>query len=273
MKLIQNKNAEALTGRSLKNMGKEEGGTTRDSEESELDYFFRVADASYAEARNVHSQAFIFLAELDRLFVDFLPDAGGTNPTAAGVLIFNAHALFRAAIRSSMGGQLPSVFILLRGSIESALYAHAMAAKPSLQTVWLEREKDDFSRRKCRSEFSTKKVFSHLEAAHEKAFADNVREAYDHTIDFGAHPNSRSLLSSTRIEVVDGVHSLDFAYVHGCSSFELRQSLVACFEVGMLVFFITLICSNKHPSSKELNDRALDLQEKIPAFREWLGFV
>lgn len=242
------------------------------SKGEELDHFFRVADESCAEARNIHAEAFSSLAKLDRLFIDFLAEAGGTKPPAAGILLLNAHALFRAALKAAMSGQLPPVFMLLRGSIESALYAHAMVVKPSLQGVWLEREKDEDSRQNCRREFSAANVFRHLEQAHEKAFADNVREAYGYTIDFGAHPNSRSLLSSTKIEAVDGAHALDFAYIHGSGSFELRQSLVACFETGILVFFVNLLSSNEHPRTRELNDRVLALQECVPLFSKGLGF-
>lgn len=238
----------------------------------ELAYFIRVANEACSEAVQKLAQPLSFLAGVDLLYMDFLKAAGGIRPATASILLMNAHASFRAGVRLALSGQLLPVFMTLRGSIESALYAHALVVNPELQTVWLMRDKDDDSRRMCRQAFSAAKVFQCLERADEKDFADRLRYVYDSTIDFGAHPNSRSLVSSIRVEQSDdGSHAMDFAYIHGVGSFELRQSVVACGEIGLAVFFVALLCFEGHPCMVQLNQRALELQEKVSAFIEELG--
>jgi hypothetical protein len=240
--------------------------------EHELDYFLRLANDLCNETLNELKDPLKFLDAVDSLYMDFFRDAGGIKPGTTSILLLNAHASLRAAIRLAFSGQLLPVFMTLRGSIESALYANAMVGNPELQDVWLKRDSDDKARRTCRKEFSSGKMFHYLSKAHNREFSDRLREIYDSTIDFGAHPNNRSLMSSTRIEELDtGEHALNFAYLHGVGSFELRQSLLACAEIGLAVFFVALICFEKHPHLEAINLRALELQDQVPKFIEQLG--
>lgn len=237
-----------------------------------LSCFLEEANKASIEAQVALKEPLRYLEEIDLLFVDFIPGAGYIKPSTAAVLILNAHASYRAGIRLALSGQLLPVFMTLRGSIESALYANAMIVSPDLQDIWLNRNRNDKAQQLCRNEFKIDKMFRYLTKAHEEQFSDALHEAYQSTIDFGAHPNSRSLLKSIRIEEVgNGEHSLDFAYMHGANSFELRQSLVACAEVGTMVFMVALICSHKHPMLVELNKRALDLQAAELNFIKNLG--
>lgn len=237
-----------------------------------LSYFLETATKVSAETQEELKEPLRHIEGIDLLFVDFIPDAGCVTPSSAAVLILNAHASYRAAISLALSGQLLPVFMALRGSIESVLYANAMVARPALQGVWLNRGRNEESRKLCRDEFTIGGMFRYLTEAHEKTFSDALNEAYQSTIDFGAHPNSHSLLQSIRVdELVDGKRSLNFAYIHSAYSFELRQSLVACAEIGTMVFLVALICSHQHPRLKELNQRALDLQAAGQNFIEDLG--
>ncbi|MEX1185822.1 MAG: hypothetical protein WEA80_04475 [Gemmatimonadaceae bacterium] len=243
----------------------------READAHELAYFIRVANESGAEAEAELEEPLSFLSNIDRLYVDFFGEAGGIRPPTAGILLLNAHASLRAAIRLALSGQLLPVYMVLRGSIESALYAHAMVVNPELQDVWLNRGKDGESRQACRNAFTVAKVFRYLEQAHEKEFSDGLRDVYEATIDFGAHPNSQSIISSVRIEeLTSGSHALDFAYIHGVGSFELRQALVACAESALAGFFVALLSFKNHPRLVMLNELALELQGRVPSFIEGL---
>lgn len=70
--------------------------------------------------------------------MDFVKAAGGIKPAAAAILLLNAHASWRASIRLALSGQLLPVFMTLRGSIESSLYANSMIVEPELQQIWLD---------------------------------------------------------------------------------------------------------------------------------------
>lgn len=247
-------------------------GDTPDLQVDELQYFIRLANDCCNENLRELDEQTGFLAAVDSLYMEYLGAAGGVKPAAASILLLNAHASFRAAVRLALSGQLLPVFMTIRGSLESALYANAMVVNPKLQDVWLERDKDETKRRRCRNEFSPRNVFRYLEETHEKSFSEGIREVYESTIDFGAHPNNRSLIRSIGLEELgDGRHSMDFSYIHGTGSFELRQSLVACAEIGIFVFFIALLCFKGHPQFAELHKRALELQDEVPSLVANLG--
>lgn len=244
----------------------------RTAGQSELDYFIRLANESCNEALGKLEEPLGFISAVDLLYMDFIKRAGGIKSAAAGILLINAHSCFRAAVRLALSGQLLPVFMTLRGSIESALYANAMIVDPALQNVWLERNKDRASRNTCRNAFTINKMLRYLEQAHNQEFAEFVRDVYGATIDFGAHPNSHSLIRSTHIEELDsGDHAVNVTYIHGADSFELRQSLVACAEIGVAVFFVALISFEKHPDMSDLNERALKLQAQVSSFVRSLG--
>ena len=243
-----------------------------ESHEHELGNFLRIANDCCNEALKELKDPLKFLGAVDSLYVDFIQDAGGIKPATASILLLNAHASLRAAMRLAFSGQLLPVFMTLRGSIESALYANAMVRNPELQEVWLKRDSGENARQTCRDEFTAGKMFRSLSKAQDREFSDRLREIYDTTIDFGAHPNNRLLISSTHFEeLTTGEHALNFAYIHGVGSFELRQSLVACAEIGLAVFFVALICFEKHPRVEAINIGALELQDQVPKFIEKLG--
>ena len=242
---------------------------------SELSTFLRLADDCCLEALGELGVPIGYLSAIDSLYIDFTVDGGGIKPATASILMLNAHASLRAAIGLSLSGQLLPVFSTLRGCVESALYANAaMVQDKKLQSIWLKRDVDDDCRKECRSKFTAANMFRLLTQAHTAEFSERFREVYDTTIDFGAHPNNRSLLSSTRIEELNtGEHELNFAFIHGAGSFELRQSLVACAEVGLAVFFVALICFSDHPKLDSLNQQALDLQKEIPDMIEQIQLL
>lgn len=241
--------------------------------EDNLESFLNVAEQTFTDAVKDLAGAVGFLSEVDSLYVAFLKQGGGIKPATASILLLNAHASVRAAIRLALSGQLLPVFMTLRGSIESALYANGMAADPAIADVWLHRDQNAQARQACRDVFTVGGMLRAVAQRQDQQFADLVREIYDASIDFGAHPNSRSLLASTHIEELPtGDAALNFAYLHGSGSFEVRQSLLACAETGLVVFFLSLICYPEHPESANLNERALAVQARLPELMQQLGF-
>lgn len=235
--------------------------------------YLNVANGSVLDSLELLKEQLGYLNELDQLYVDLVAQAQAIKPVTSAVLTLNAHANLRAAIWQTLGGHLLPVYMTLRGSIESALYANAMVVDPSLADVWINRDNDAESREKCKRSFTVKRIFDALENAHSKEFRSSVYEVYETVIDFGAHPNSGSLLRSLQIkELDDGRHLVRFGYMYGADSAQLRQALVACVEIGLIVFFIALICSHDHQRKEELNKRALDTQSKAEGFIQSLGF-
>lgn len=124
-----------------------------------------------------------------------------------------------------------------------------------------------------RLEFTIAKMFAFLAEVQGQPFAGAAREGYDSTIDFGAHPNSRSIVSGTRLEERDEAYLLEFVYAHGPHSWELRRALVACAEIGYLVLMTSLIASLGHPRAETLAERAQAASGGLAEFIAALGFI
>lgn len=239
-----------------------------------LRYFLDLARDAAAEAASGLKDALEYLERVDRLFMDFIPSGGALRPPTAGVLILNAHAAFRAGVGLALSGQMLPVFMCLRGALESALYANAMVADRALEDIWMQRDRNQEARRRCRKVFAIDKVIGHLATAHDRTFADSVMEAYQSTIDFGAHPNSRSVLRSVHVEdFPSGEKGLTYTYLHGAQSGQVAQALVACAEIGILVFFVALIACPPGHNVAELNERALRIQSESAHLVSVLGLA
>ena len=240
------------------------------NERDDLLYFIQVADKTEHETLDAVNEAVKQLDAIDALYRRFIEGAGVVSPATAAILLLNAHANWRAAIRLSLSGQLPPVFMTLRGAIESALYANAMVRDRKLETIWLDRHKSVEARNRCKNAFTIKAMLKALAVAQNEQFAALIADHYAATIDFGAHPNSRSILSHLRIaELASGDHAIEMAYIHGHGAVETRQCLVACAEVGLGLLLIALICAPKHAQLRELNEAALGFD--IPALLKTLG--
>ncbi len=235
-------------------------------------HFIAVAQDNTTEAVQHLGGALEYLDKIDLVYREFIEGAGVVSPAAAAILLLNTHACFRAAVLFSMSGQLLPVFMVLRGVLESALYANAMVIDKELQTIWLQRHMDEECRNRCKNSFTIKKLFKYLAQAQNTEFTNAIKDQYEATIDFGAHPNNRSLLSKLRFEELEGgKHAVELAYLHGYLSTELRQCLVACAEIGIAGTFIALICAPKHSKLEELNTKVLALQAALPHFVAALG--
>lgn len=238
-----------------------------------LPYFMRVADEACAEAYAAWAAPMKHVEAIDELYIDSIPLLGQASSSTCTVLLMNAHASFRAAIRLSLSGQLLPMFMTLRGSLESALYANAITVDPSLERVWLDRDDGPEAKAECRNKFGIKRVLGFVAKAHNQNFADTVSECYDLSIDFGAHPNSRSLMSTVHIEELDtSARELNFGYILNHKSSPARQSLIACAETGLLTFYVTLLSLRDVVGVVSLKTRAKSLESKIAEIVTGLGF-
>lgn len=233
-------------------------------EELTLSHFLRTANNHENKALKEFKEPLKILGGIDALYMDITKEPGGANPPVSGVLFLNAHASWRAAIRLALSGQILPTFMTLRGSIESALYANAMVVNPTLQNIWIERDKSEKSRNECRKEFTAKKMFKYLSEAHDQEFSKHIENIYNSTIDFGAHPNTRSILARTKIDEHKEHYALNFTYIKAIGTFELSQALVACAEIGISAFSICLACFKSHPTIEHFYQRITSAIDTVP---------
>jgi hypothetical protein len=132
------------------------------------------------------------LVAIDRAFVEV--SKKWTNPQSelAAMLFLRCHSAFRAATGHAAAGQAVKSYIMSRAELEFAAYALHIYRNSDLGMVWLNRHQDEASMQAARNAFSHRKIQATITAANRHAGA-RFEELYQRTIDFGGHPNERSV--------------------------------------------------------------------------------
>jgi hypothetical protein len=78
-----------------------------------------------------------------------------------------------------------------------------------------------------------------------------AREAYELTIEFGAHPNVRSVAEHVRLD--DEEPRLSLVYLHAAPSTAAARAIVACIETALVILFM----SDASPNNRIFGQQAL----------------
>ncbi|SPH20326.1 hypothetical protein ASD8599_01062 [Ascidiaceihabitans donghaensis] len=236
--------------------------------------YFDLAEASTQMALSSHSDAMRILEQIHTVFVTELPLISDGWGPSQGLLNISSLMTWLTSIRVATTGHSASAFPLFRTSLEAACYAYNIWAQPELEQVWLERNRDDKAHRKSRRAFTSavKDAAKHLV---KRSFVwpgteDWINTAYNQSIDFGAHPNPKSILPGVRIDDqrTDGMVGLNLAGVYGGDSFEAERLLVASIDYGQLILLVAG-CGTEQPSQNIFDSLNLinDSKEKYVADR------
>ena len=114
------------------------------------------------------------------------------------MLFLRCHAAFRAAAGEAMAGQVVESYRQCRGMMECAAYAVHIRRDPSLAKVWLDRHVDEAGMKASKKAFRHELVVASVTAANMHA-GRRFEELYQRTIDFGGHPNERSVTGSMKL--------------------------------------------------------------------------
>jgi len=176
------------------------------------------------------TEAFELLKQVDDCFMIIGSNLNNPTNLVCGILLLRSHSAFRAGCRLAMSGQAADAFPSLRACLEFALYAIHIQRK-SLSTVWLNRHENADSHKKSKSEFQMTKVMGSLQS---KSIAQHkiIKELYERTIDFGAHPNERSVTSNMTIEGDEKRKELKQIYLHN-DSLALDHIMKTTAQVGL----------------------------------------
>ena len=138
----------------------------------------------------------------------------------------------------------------------------------------MERNHTPEALRLCRSKFTSavkdaaKRIQTRSWAT--ASTADWIGQAYDAAIDFGVHPNPRSIWPYVQMneDRPDGYISISLASIYGSTSHETSRTLMACLDYRLLIAVI-LTGRLEHPPNEtlielnELNGLKESLTEKL----------
>jgi hypothetical protein len=147
--------------------------------------------------------------------------------------------------------------MILRASLESALYAFLISQDRADGDLWMARSEN---LQQVKSLFTTNRATQKLKTC-DPNLAALAKEAYDGLIDFGAHPNPRSIISHLKVENPDsnGDLPVSLTYLHSTASFEVLRSLIACIENACFTIAVLCHALPDHPAMQACSNRAWEL--------------
>ena len=164
------------------------------------------------------------------------------------LLAMHAFMIYMGALRVAFSGHTAATFPLLRTALESACYAFLIGENAALERIWLNRNSSDEALRLCKREF-TPAVRRTANALQDKSWIapvteDWINELYDAAIDFGAHPNAKSILPYLEVDENrgDGHVAVSLTSLYGPEAHSTSRGLVACLDHGLAIAVILASC-------------------------------
>jgi hypothetical protein len=179
----------------------------------------------------VQKPIFRKLVAIDALFAKI--SDGWLNPAdeIGAMLLLRCHSAFRAAAALASAGQVTESFVMNRSVLEFAAYALHLHRNADVRMIWLNRHRSKEDMEASRKTLSHNKVRKSIEAANRHA-AERFEKLYQWAIDFGGHPNQRSVTGSMKvIETTDRRETLAII-LHGDGP-QLDAALVGTARCGM----------------------------------------
>jgi hypothetical protein len=185
------------------------------------------------------------------------------NPTSVvGPLLFQrCHAAFRAAAGEAMAGQVVECYRQCRGMLENAAYAVHIDRNPPLATVWLNRHQDEAGMKASKNAFKHVSVAQSVIAANGNA-GKRFKDLYQCTIDWGGHPNERSVTGNTKMVEECDRRVMLAIMLHG-DGVELDVALRTVAQCGMVSLELLQVLFNPKFELLGINAAMRDLQKGL----------
>lgn len=223
--------------------------------------YLRVTRETEGEVKQHRDYVVEAFRTYHRSFSELFSVYGITSEAVPALLAMNAFQLFLAAARTSMSGHAAAVYPILRTCLETACYAHRLNGDPDLTEIYVNRHNDSASMKQCRRKLGT----AVADTAKVLQSDDNewalLDEAYQSLIDFGAHPNVRSVFSHVRFgkDRPDGLMSVEHISVHGPNDHETMRAMLACLDISLVV--IAVLATMKEDAVDELQRLIVELND------------
>jgi hypothetical protein len=158
-------------------------------------------------------------------------------------LYVRSFAALLGAVTMASGGLLTESITLTRSMLENAVYANYIHRQPSMESVWLNRNKNDESEKACRGAFKWIEVIKHIEPSQ---LQENIHIHYKKCIDLGAHPNPYA--SGINLKLEDGL--ILSSIIHGDPI--MKSTVMTC--IGKAAFDVLGIYCGIYPNTFQAND-------------------
>jgi hypothetical protein len=153
----------------------------------------------------------------------------------------------------------------LRGSLESTLYGLIASQSQENGSIWLNRDRNlDRSRKlfTARNALNLLKDDPHLYAG--------AVEAYELAIEFGAHPNARSILE--HLSLADE-RRVSLTYLQGIPSIAAVRAILACIETGLVILHICPHAFPDHKAAMAMHSGASEIRAELDQYLRDKGYL
>lgn len=206
-------------------------------------------------------QLMFMIERMDQIFrEEIFVSEYDAHPVSA-LLVMNAHMMLMSSIRQALSGHVVSTFPIVRAALESACYAFLICQDEQRAEVWLERHESVKALKACRNIFQVSVAVKELRPLAPE-MAEYVSAHYDAAIDYGAHPNKRSVMNHFEDGGANnnGLHSFHLVGVYGRNSWQVNHALLVCVEVGQAIAFLVAASASDHTF----------VRRKVSVFQEWM---
>lgn len=227
----------------------------------DLSAFLEAARANQFASFANKSERYRRLAAIDEIFVRAAKNWTNPKDMLAALLFLRCHSAFRAACGLAMAGQTVEATAMHRACLETAAYALHINRNAGLGRVWLDRHQDKASLKRVRKEFAIEKVRATIVRCNRHA-AERFDRLYQRAIDFGGHPNERSVTGNMEIERLPDRALLKAVYLQG-DGVPLEAALKTTAECGMVALEILQCVFNALFELLGINAAMLELRKQV----------
>jgi len=159
--------------------------------------------------------------------------------SSPAAFLARAYGCYLAAVRISLSGQFAEAFVMFRACIEHALYGYYIKENPKLGNIWAERHQSKEAGKLVRKNFRIGDILNFL-TTREPKVGPFIKDMYEKSIDYGAHPNVYSIacnlryIEDERKDVID-IFNNDAYLLKSCLLANARFGL-GCISVLRLIY-------------------------------------
>lgn len=217
----------------------------------------RVAESHAKEA----PQLMYLVHQMDQIFQQEIFAHEFDGDAIAGLLIVNAYTMLLSSIREALSGHVVATFPISRTALESACYAFLIACDGTRADVWFNRHDSEEAHKNSRDVFTVAKAVKALRPVC-ATMAEYVEALYAASIDFGAHPNRKTVINHLENSGPAGndMHGFSLTGVYGHNSWHVNLALLVCVEMGQAIAFLAAASGKNHPL----------INERVHVYQEWM---
>lgn len=183
-----------------------------------LSAFWEAAEGNVVANFAHASSEFRLLHRVDELLQRIATNQIEPQSALVALLLLRTHSAYRAATLIAASGMPTDTYPLVRTILETAGYALLIHRDSTLGTAWLSRDDGPIEKRIVRNTFTVRAVKDALMQV-DPGLLRVFDSLYEYCIDFGAHPNEKSLTANMSMTEEGKTKNYKVQYLHGNTTF------------------------------------------------------